>query len=87
MMASLMVWMSSSFCNIVNWFLSSSWNALFFDPIHVASTLGGHLFISIFLSTSTASLMLLMTSLWSLPMLTLLMTVTFVMMSGLFVRM
>ena len=40
----------------------------------MASTLGGLLVIICFLSTSTSSLMLLITSLWSLPLLTWLIT-------------
>ncbi len=67
--------------------LNSSWNSVFFDPIRVASTLGSFLVIISFLSTSTSSLMLLITSLWSLPMLTWLTTVTSVTMSSLVVRM
>ena len=38
---SLIVSMSSSFCSVTNRFLNSSWNSIFFDPICVASTLGG----------------------------------------------
>ena len=58
----------------------------FFDPIHVVSTLGDLLVIHFFLSTSTSNLMLLITIVWSLATLTWLMTVTSVMMSGLFVN-
>ena len=32
---------SSSYCSVSNRFLSSSGNSIFFDPIRVASTLGG----------------------------------------------
>ena len=83
-MVSLKVSMSSSSCCISNRFLNSSWNSIFFDPIHVASTLGGLLVINVVVSTSTSSLMLSITSLWLHPMLTWLMTVTYVTMSGLF---
>ena len=86
-MVSLMVSMSSSSCSVSNRFLNSTWNSIFFDPIRVASTLGGLLVITVFVSTCTSSLTLLSPSLWSLPMLTWLMTVTSVTMSGLFVRM
>ena len=79
--------MSSSSFSISNRLLNSSWNSTFFDPIHVASSLFGLLVISFFLSKSMSSLMLLIASLWSFPMLTWLMTVTSVTMSGLFVRM
>ena len=84
---SLMVSMSSSSRSVSNWILNSSWNSIFFDPIRVASTLGGFLVINFFLSVSTSSLILVITSLWSLPMLTWLKTVTSVTMSSLFVRM
>ena len=63
---SLMVSMSSSSCSVSNRFLNSNSNLIFFDPIRVASTLGHQCF----LSTSTSNLMLLITSLLSLPMLT-----------------
>ena len=88
-MLSLMVSMSSSSCSVSNRFINSSWNSIFFDYIRVAHTLEGLLVIIVFLfiSFSTSSLMLLITSLWSLPMLTWLMTVTSVTLSGLFVRM
>ena len=79
--------MSSRSCGVSNRFLISSYNSIFFDPICVASAVAGPLVISVCLSTSTSNLMLLITSLWSLPMLTWLMTVTSVTMSGLFVRM
>ena len=79
--------MSSSSCSISNRFLNSSWNSIFFDPIRVASTVGGLLVINVVLSTSTSSLMLLITILWSLPMLTWLMNVMSPAMFGLFVRM
>ena len=75
-MVSLMVSMSSSSCSVSNRFLNSSWNSIFFDPICAVSTLGGLLVITFFLSTSTSNLMLLITILWSLSMLTWLMTVT-----------
>ena len=84
-MVSLIVSMSSNPCIVSNRFLKSSWNSIFFDPIRVASTLGS--LINVFLSTSTSSLMLHITSLWSLPMLTWLMTITSMSMYGLFVRM
>ena len=67
-MVSLMVSMSSSSCSVSNRFLNSSWKLIFFDPIRVASNLGGLLVINSFLSTSTSSLMMRITSLWSLPM-------------------
>ena len=85
-MVSLVVSMSSNYCSVSNRFLNLSWNSIFVDPVRVASTLGGLLVFNCFLSTSTSSLMLLTTSLWSLPMLTWLMTATSVTMSGLFVR-
>ena len=87
MMVSVMVSMSSSSCSVSNCFLSSNLNSIFFDPIYVASTFGGMLVISWFLSTSTSSLMLLITIMWSFRMLTWLMTITNVTMSGLFVTM
>ena len=62
-MVCLMVSMSFSSCRVSNRFLNSSWNSIFVDPIRVASSLGG-LF---FLSASKSSLMLLISSLWSLP--------------------
>ena len=40
-MVLLMVLMSSSSCSVSNRFLNSSWNSIFFDPIRVASSLGG----------------------------------------------
>ena len=86
-MVSLMVSLSSNSCSDTNRFLNLSWNSIFFDPICVASTLGALLIISFFISTSTSCLMLLIAIVWSLPMLTWLMPVTPVMMSGLFVRM
>ena len=87
MMLSLLVSMSfTSFC-FSNRFLNSSWNSLFFDPICAASTLGGLLIMSVFLSTSTPSLMWLIINMWSLPTVTWLMTVTSVTMYGLFVKM
>ena len=75
-MVSLLVSMSCSSCRVSNRFLNSSCNAIFFYSIRMASTLGGILVINFFRSISTFSLMLLITSLWSLPMLTWLMTVT-----------
>ena len=48
MMVLLMVSMSSSSCGVSNRLLNSSWNAIFFDPISVASTLGGLLVINCF---------------------------------------
>ena len=87
MMVSLMVSSSSSSCSVSNRFLNSSRNSIFFDPVREASIIGGLLVIILFLSTSTSSLKLLITSLWSLPMLAWLMTVTSVTVSGLFVRM
>ena len=86
-MVSLKVSISSSSCSVSSRFLNLSCNSNFFDTICVISTLGDLLAIICFLSTSTSSLTLLITSLWSLPMLTWLMTVTSVTMSGLFVRM
>ena len=79
--------MSSSSCSISNRFLNSSWNSIFFGPIRVASTVGGLLVINVVLFTSTSSLMLLITILWSLPMSTWLMNVMSLAMFGLFVRM
>ena len=76
MMVSVMVSMSSSSCSVSNRFLNSSWNSIFFDPICAVSTLGGLLVIIFFMSTSTSSLMLLITIMFSLPMLSWLMTVT-----------
>ena len=79
--------MSSSSCSVSNRFLNSSWNSIFFDRyscgIYSCWPLG-HPFCPFHLYVQ---LMLLITSLWSLPMLTWLMTVTSVTMSGLFVRM
>ena len=46
MIVSLMVSMSSSSCSFSNRFLNSSLNSIFFDPIRVASTLGGLLVIT-----------------------------------------
>ena len=86
-MASFTVSMSSNFCTVLNRFLNSSWNSIFFDPIRVASTLSNLFVIIVFLSTSTSILMLVKTCLWSLPMLTWLMNVTSLTISGLFVRM
>ena len=87
-MVSLMVSTSSSSWSISNRFLNSSWNSIFFDPICVAPTPCDILVINVFLSTSTSSLILLVTSLWSLPMLTWLSDdcYTSLTMSGLFVR-
>ena len=86
-MVSLIVSMSSSFFNVWNRFFNSNWHSIFFDLISVASTLRGLVVIIVFLSTSTSSLTLLISIMWSLPTLTWLMTVTSVTMSGLFVRM
>ena len=86
-MASLMVSMSSSSCSVSNRFIGSSWNSIFFDPICATSTLGGLLVINFSLSTSMPNLTLLIAVLWSLAMLTWLMTVTSVTMPGLFIRM
>ena len=44
-MISLMVSTSCSSCSVSNRFLNSSWNSIFFDPIHVASSLGDLLVI------------------------------------------
>ena len=41
MMVSLMVSMSSSSCSVLNIFLNSTWNSIFFDAVCAASTLGG----------------------------------------------
>ena len=62
-MVSLMVLMSSISFSVSNRFLSLSWNSICFDPIRVACNIGGFLVIIVFLSTSTPSLMLLITSL------------------------
>ena len=59
--------MSSSSSSVLNRILNSSKNSIFFDPICLVSALGCLLVINYFLSTSTSSLMLLITSLWSLP--------------------
>ena len=69
-LVSLVMSVSSSPCNVSNRFLNSSWNSIFFDPSCVASTLGCVLVIHFFFSTSTASLIFLITIMWSLPMLT-----------------
>ena len=82
-MVLLMVSMSPSYCSISNRFLNSSCNSIFFDPTCVESSLGGLLVINMFVSTSTSSLMLLITILWSIPLLTWLIIVTSVTMSGL----
>ena len=71
---------SSSSYNVPNRFFNSRWNSIFFDPIWCPH--GRHFF----LSTFTSNLMLLTIFLWSLPMLTLLITVTSVTTSGVFVR-
>ena len=80
-MVLLMVSMSFSSC-VLNQFLNSSWNSIFFDSIWAASILGLLLVINVFFYTSTSNLIM-----WSLPMFTLLMNVTLVTMSGLCVRM
>ena len=82
-MDSLMVSMSTRTCSSSNRFVNSSWNSVIFNPICMVSTLGGLLVIHIFLS----NLMLLISILWSIPVLTWLITATSVTMSGLFVRM
>ena len=79
---SFKVSMQSSSFSVTNRFLYSK--SIFLYPICVASSLGGLLVI---LSTCTSSLMLLISMLRSPPMLIWLMTVRFVLMSGLFVRM
>ena len=86
-MVSLMVSKASNYCSVADLFLNSSWNSIFFDPICAASTLGGLLIINLFLSASTSSLIFLITGLWSIAVLTWLVTVTYVMMSGLYFRM
>jgi len=86
-MVSLMVSMSSSSCDVSNRFCNSNWNSIFFGPICVASNPDGRLVIYCFLAISTSSFMLLITFLWSLPMMTWLMIVTSVTMSGLLFRM
>ena len=45
-MVSLMVSMSSSFCNVSNLFLNSILSSIFFDPIRVTSVLGSLLVIN-----------------------------------------
>ena len=86
MMVSLIVSMfSNSYCASSR-FINSSWNSNLFDAISVASTVGD-LVINCFVSTFTSSSMLLIAIQWSLPVLTVLMTVTSVTMSGLFVTM
>ena len=72
--------MASSSYNVLNWLC---WNSIFFYPIRVASILSHQFFISSY----SSCLMLLTTSMWSLPELTWLMTVTSVTISGLFIRM
>ena len=74
-MVSMMVSMSSSSCVSIR-FLNSSWNYIFFFHICVVPTRGVLLVISFFLSTSTSRLMSFNVILWSLPMLTWLMTFT-----------
>ena len=81
---SLVMSMSSSSFSVSNLFRSSRYNSIFFDSICVVSTLGGLLLINVFLSTSMSSLMLLITFLWSLPILTWSMTVTSVWPIGLY---
>ena len=71
---------SSSSYDVSNRFFNSRWNSIFFDPIWWPH--GRHFF----LSTPTSNLMLLTTFLLLLPMLTLLISVTSVTTSGLFVR-
>ena len=56
-------------CSVSNRFLNSSRISIFFDPIRMASILGGHIVINFFLSASTSSLMLLIAILWSVQML------------------
>ena len=82
-MVSFMVSMSPSYCSVSNRFLNSSCNFIFCDLICVESLFGGLLVINMFLSTSTSSLMLLIAILWSIPLLTWLIIVTSVTMSGL----
>ena len=50
-MVSLIVSMSSSSIRVSNRFLNLSWNSIFFDPVCVASTLGGLMVINVFLSS------------------------------------
>ena len=81
-MVSPMVSMSSSSCSVSNRCLSIQ--------IGIKSSLVllvWHLLINVFLSTSTSSLTLLIASLWSLPMMTWLIMVTYMTMSRLLVRM
>ena len=84
-MVSLIASISSSSCSVSNRFLYSCLNSIFFDPIRIAFTLRVLVIIISFLYTSTSNLMLHIASLWSLPMLTWLMTVTSVTISDLFV--
>ena len=79
--------MSVSSCSVSIRFFNSRWNSIFFYSIRMTSTFGGVLVINLFLFTCTSSLMLLIASPWSLPMLTWFTTVTYVTVSGLFVRM
>ena len=51
MMISHMVSMSFCSSSVSNRFLNSSWNSMFFDPIRMTSTLGGHL-VNYYLSFS-----------------------------------
>ena len=76
--------MMSTYCSVSNRFRNSSvmWNVIFDTTCAVASWPS-----VVFPSTSKSGLILLITILWSLSMLTWLMIVTSVTMSGLFVRM
>ena len=72
--------------SVLNRFLTSSWNSIFCDPVCVASTLGDLLIINLFPFHLYVQF-LFIAIMWSLPMLTWLMTITSVTMSGLVVRM
>ena len=76
-----------SSCSVTTRFCSSSWSLIFSDPTVLVSTLDRLLIVRrIFISTSTSTLMLLTTILWSLIILTWLMTVTYVTRPSLFIR-
>ena len=79
-MVSLTVSMLYSISSVSNQFLNPSWNTIFFDRICLASTLRRSSVF--FLSTCTSNLKLLISILWSLPMLTWLMTVSYVAISA-----
>ena len=78
---------SNSSCSVSTRFCSSTSWLIFSDPTVLVSTLDRLLVVHrIFLSTSTSTLMLLITILWTLLILTWLMTVTSVTRPSLFIR-